>query len=248
MAEALPLARALDEAGDVGRHEGGVPGAHDAEVGHQRREGVVGDLGPGRAHAGDEGALAHGWHAHEGGVGHELHLELNPVVAGRLALLGEGRGAAHRRDEVDVAAAADAARRHDDALAGDGEVADLGRGLHGLGVELADHGAHGHAQHEVGAVAAVLAGPLAVGAALGPEVVLVAVVDERGELGVALEDHVAAVAAVPAVGPSLGDMGLPAEAHATGASVASAHVDAGNVGELRHGLFLLAKRKDPRRR
>ena len=47
VAEAPTLAGALDEAGDVGDHELGVVGPHHAEVGFERREGVVGDLGLG---------------------------------------------------------------------------------------------------------------------------------------------------------------------------------------------------------
>src|SRR3712207_9286943 len=45
--------RAGDEPGDVGHREDGVAGPHDAEVGHQRGERVVGDLRPRRGHGGD---------------------------------------------------------------------------------------------------------------------------------------------------------------------------------------------------
>ena len=106
------------------------------------------------------------------------------------------RGAAHRGDKVDVAAAAGASRCHDDALAGLREVGDVVGGRLRLGVELADDRAHGDAQHEVGAVATVATRALSVRAALGAEVVLVAVVDERRELRVGLDDDAAAAAAV----------------------------------------------------
>ena len=232
MAEAASLAGALDEAGHVGGDEGlAARCARDAEVGDERGEGVVGDLGARGADARDDGALPHRRHANEGGVGHELHLELDPVLAGRLALLGKRRGAAHRGDKVDVAAAAGASRRHDDALAGTGEVGDVVGGRLRLGVELADDRAHGDAQHEVGAVAAVATRALPVRAALGAEVVLVAVVDERRELRVGLDDDAAAATAVAAVGTALGNECLAAEGHAAGAAVAAADVDVGKVGE-----------------
>lgn len=75
---------------------------------------------------------------------------------------------------------------------------------------------------------------LAVGAALGAEMVLEAVVDERGELGGSLDDDVPAATAVPAVRPALGHVGLTPEGHAAGAAVASLDVDAADVGELCH--------------
>lgn len=122
----------------------------------------------------------------------------------RLALLGEGRGAADGGDEVDVAPSPRPAGGDDHALAGAREVGDVEGGRLGLGVELADDRSDRHAQHEVSAVAPVSARPLAVRPALGAEVVLVAEVDERGELGVGLYDDVAAVPPSPPSGPPLG--------------------------------------------
>ena len=52
-----------------------VAGADDAEVGHQRREGVVGDLGLGRRDGRDEGRLAGVGEPDEGDVGDEPQLE-----------------------------------------------------------------------------------------------------------------------------------------------------------------------------
>ena len=54
LAQPLALMGALDEPRDVGRDErAAVPGAHDAEVGDERREGIVRDLRPRGAHARD---------------------------------------------------------------------------------------------------------------------------------------------------------------------------------------------------
>ncbi len=162
-----------------------------------------------------------------------------------LALLGERGGAARGRDEVRVAQAARATGRDHDALAVVREIGDLVARLHGGGVELADDGAHGDLQDEVLAVGAVLLGALAMRAGLGAEVVLEAIlgaevvleaiVDERRELGVGLDDDGAAMAAVAAVGPALGNEGLATERHAARAAVAALDVDAADIGELGHG-------------
>ena len=74
-AEALALARAGDEAGHVGDGEDRVAGGDHAEVGHQRREGVVGDLGPRGRHRGDQRGLAGAREPDERDVGDALELE-----------------------------------------------------------------------------------------------------------------------------------------------------------------------------
>ena len=144
MAQTLALARALNEAGNVGDNVGILAGTHHAQVGHERGKRVIGDLGAGSAHARDERGLAHRGKAHERGVGHELHLKLDPVLLGRLTQLGEGGRTTHRRHKVRIAQAAGATGGHDDALAIVHQVGNLEhRGLR-LGVELAHHGTHGN--------------------------------------------------------------------------------------------------------
>ena len=94
VAKAPALAGTLDEARDVRNDKRCArPRADHAEVGRQCREGVVGDLGARGGEARNERTLAHGRHADEGGVRHELHLELDPVLVGGLPLLCEGGGA-----------------------------------------------------------------------------------------------------------------------------------------------------------
>ena len=147
VAQALALARALDEAGDVGNDIGVLAGTHHTQVGHERGKRIVGDLGSGGTHARDKRGLAHRGEAHERGISHELHLELNPVLLGRLAQLGECGRAAHRRHKVRIAQTAGTAGRHNDALAIMHQVGNLEhRGLR-LGVELAHHGAHRNLQN-----------------------------------------------------------------------------------------------------
>ena len=99
-------------------------------------------------------------------------------------------------------------------------------------VERRHHRALGHGDDEV-----VPAGPVAllalpVGAVLGPAVRVVPEGEQRRHVAVGDEPDVAAVAAVAAVGPALGDVGLPAERHAAGAAVAAPDVHAHLVDEL----------------
>ena len=197
----------------------------------QGRERVVGDLRARGAHLRDERRLARARHAHERRVGHELHLELDPALLSRLAELRERGRAARRGDEMDVAAAARAPLGHDDALAVVREVGDELARLPRILEVLAHHGAHRHLEHEVLPRRAVHAAAFAVRAALGFEMVLEAVLDERGQARVGFEHHVAAVPAVAAVRPALRHMGLAAKRHATRAAVAALHMDAHFVDE-----------------
>ena len=82
---------------------------HDAEVGLEGGERVVGDLGLGRRDAGDQRALADVGEPDEGDVGQELELEPEPALLAHLALLGEGRRPAPVGQEPGVAPAALAA-------------------------------------------------------------------------------------------------------------------------------------------
>ena len=58
VAQALALAGALDQAGDVGDGEADFAGLDDAQVGDEGGEGIVRDLGPGGGHRGDQAGLA----------------------------------------------------------------------------------------------------------------------------------------------------------------------------------------------
>ena len=238
MAQALALGRALDETRDVGNDIGILAGTHHAEIGHERGERVVGDLGASGAHAGDERGLTDTRETHEGRIGHELHLELDPVLDGGLALLSKRRSTARGSHEVRVAQTAGTTGSHHDALPVVREVGQVVGGLHRRGIKLADDGAHGHLEDKVLAVGAVFARTLAVRAGLGAEMMLESIIDERRKLGVGLDDDIAAMTAVAAVGAAFGNKGLTAERHAAGAAVAALDVDAANIGELGHSPSL----------
>ena len=137
-----------------------------------------------------------------------------------------------------VSKTAGTARGNDHALTVMGKVGDLENRLLRIGIELAHDGAHGHAQDEILPCLTVFASALAVSATLRTKMVLVAIVDERRELGVGLNDDVTATASVAAVWPALGHMGLASERHAAGAAVAAFDVDATYIGKLGHRASL----------
>ena len=94
-----------------------------------------------------------------------------------------------------------------------GDVRDSARALwlERLEVELAHLRAKRNAKYEIGSVFAVLARTLPMRTALGTEVVFEAEIDERGELRIGLENHRSPMAAIAAIGASLGDIGLAPE-------------------------------------
>ena len=87
-------------------------------------------------------------------------------------------------------------------------------------------------QDQILAACTVTTGTLPVRAALGAEVMLKAVIDQRRQLSIGLDDDIAATTAVAAIGAALGDKCLAPKRHASGSAVAAAHVNAADIGEL----------------
>ena len=147
--------------------------AHDAEVRLERGERVVGDLGLGRAHRGDQRRLARVREADERGVGQQLQLEPQPALLAVLALLGEARRAPRVRQEARVAAPALPAARREPAVAVAHEVGEQ------LVVGRRHDRALGHVDDEVVAALAVLLLARAVRARAGLAVRVVAEREQR---------------------------------------------------------------------
>ena len=74
-AEAVALAGALDEAGQVGEGEALVADADDTEHRLQRSERVFGDLGPGVGDGGEQGRLARVGEAEQPHIGEQAQVE-----------------------------------------------------------------------------------------------------------------------------------------------------------------------------
>ena len=92
VAQAGALAGPLDDAGDVRHDEAdAVLHPHDAQVGEQGGEVVVGDLGLGLGHHGEQCGLAHVGEAHQPHVRQQLQLQDDVVgLAGEAALAKRG--------------------------------------------------------------------------------------------------------------------------------------------------------------
>src|SRR5690606_3552515 len=117
-AEATPLARALDDAGDVRHHERAVVTEVDhPEVRLERRERVVRDLRLRGRERRDQRALPRVRETDESDVGEELELEGDVALFAGLAGLGVLRGLARSALEVDVPEAAAPALREHEAVA-----------------------------------------------------------------------------------------------------------------------------------
>ena len=90
---------------------------HDAQVGLERGEGIVGDLGPGRRDHREQRALAGVGLAHQAHVGDELEHQLDLPLLALLARLPLARRLVGGRGEPGVAPAAPAAARHQQRVA-----------------------------------------------------------------------------------------------------------------------------------
>jgi hypothetical protein len=236
--EARALRGALDDPRDVGEDELAVGALERPEDGLQRREGVVGHLRHRAGHDGDQRGLARVGQPDEPHVGQELEPQVQPLLVAGEPALGEARRLARGGLELRVAAAARAAAGHDDPLAGADEVVD--RAVRG-----ADLGARRDGHEQRLAVGAVALGALAVAPAAGLVVRPALEGLQVAQVVVADQHDVAAAAAVAAVGPAAGDVGLPPEGVHAVAARAGLHEDARLVVE--HWRSSQAAGRPPRR-
>ena len=118
--------------------------------------------------------------------------------------------------------------------------------LHEVGEDLSVAGTHdralGHRDDEIAAARAVALAALPVLARLGAPVRMVAEREQRRGVAVGPHDHVAAVAAVAAVGPALRHVRLAPERHRARAAVTTAEVALDLVDE--RGLHETSLRVD----
>mmetsp|Transcript_6815 Transcript_6815/g.16580 ORF Transcript_6815/g.16580 Transcript_6815/m.16580 type:complete len:245 (-) Transcript_6815:307-1041(-) len=224
--EADAVVGALEQPRNVQEVDGVVVELHDAEVRDDGREGVIRDLGPRIRHRCEKRGLPRVGGADESRVGQQLELEAEPACVGGLAALGEPRGDVSRGFEGLVAAAAAAAACGEEDLAVGVEVAE-----DDAGVAVADDGAEGDVEGDVGALDAV-SGLAHAGLALGcAEVDAGAEAGEGVAGGGGFEVDGAAVAAVAAAGAAAGVVFLVAHGHAAVAAEAALDVDVDGVEE-----------------
>ena len=198
-AKALALAGALDDAGNVGHDERTVVAvADDAELRLHGGEGIIGDFGTCRRKRRQQCRLARVGEADKAYVGQQFELEDDALLHAGLAGLGIAGRAVGGTFEVPVAETAAAALQQRHLLA---VVAHLAEVFARLGVE--DDGAARNLNGDVLAVLAERASGAAALAVAGEYMAAELQRKQRPHVFVALEDDVAATAAVTAVGTSL---------------------------------------------
>ena len=233
--EAEPAAEVcvLDDAGHVCDRQSLMVALEDAEVGAEGGEGVSGDLGPGVRHGGQQAGLAGVGVAHQSDVGDRPQLEPQPELLAGRAVLREARRAAVRVREGGVAAPAHAAGGDQRALA---HLDQVRQHLAAVGVARDGPDRHGDRDVRAAVARAVAALPLLAHAGLvhlpGHQPV------ERGDVVDRLEPHAAAVAAVAAVGATLGDVLQAHERHGAVAALAAQGGDLDDVTEGHGGTPL----------
>ena len=228
VAEARTVRRALDDAGNVRHDEAhALVDVHDAEVGVERGEVVVGDLRPRLGNDREQRRFADIREADQPHVREQLELQNDVVALAGQARLGKARYLTGGRGEVAVAPAALAAAAEDVRLGRGHILNDLVR------LRVAHERAARHADGERLAAFAELAAALTVHAVLGGVFALVAEVHQRGHIVVHLQNDVAAVAAVAAVGTAGCDVFLTVERDRAVAALAGGNGDARLINEFR---------------
>ena len=230
--EALAFAGAFDEPGDVGDCVAHLTGLDDAEVRVQRRERIVGDLGPCRRDRGDQTRLARRRIAHERDVGHGLELEEDIAFPAGCAQQCEAGGLALRVRERGIAETADAAGSDDESHSRLDHVDER------LARHVLHDGADGNLQLErfAGRTGAVVAHPEA--AVARGTMRRVVVGEQCRHLRVRDEHDVAAVPAVAAVGAGQRLELLALHRDTAVAALAGGQVQRHSVDECDHALPL----------
>ena len=230
VAQATALVGTLDKAGNV-RHserlELGV--GHNAHIGHQGGEGVVGNFGTRRAEHAEQGGLAGIGEAHQTHIRQDLQLQLNLHFPARAAGSGIARRLLGGGLEAGVALAAMAAIKQHLALVRQGQIQQqLARG------GIAHLGARRNLDHHILAATPTAQGAGTRTAILGLEEPAPLEVQQIHAAGVHFHHDVAAAPPVAAVGPTLGQILGMVQADATVSALATADSDADMIDE--HGL------------
>src|SRR5690606_15410361 len=219
-AETSACMSALDEPRYVRQHEIDIARTHDAQVWMQRRKRIIRDLWFGGADFRQKGRLARIRQPYKASVSNERQPQPDGQFLAGLTGISPPRRLGRRRLEVCIARTAVAATRDQRALARLRQIGDQGLLIFGKDLRAG--------RHLDDAVLSVGAGTVlahALPAVLRLEMLLVAIIDQRVEVGDAFRPHIAALAAVAAVRPAEFNELLAPEADRAGASVAGLHVN-----------------------
>lgn len=226
--QSASLGSPLDDAGNVGHHEGtSVAIGHDAERGFEGSEGVVGYLGARVGERADQCRLTGIGEADQTDIGEELQFQDHHHFLHGLAGLGVARCLIGGGAELEIAqSAASAFEQHHDLSVFD-DIAEIFTGFGIVG-----HGAGRHLDVAICAVAAVAAAFAAVAAIAGKDMAIVAQVEQRPVVAVAAQVDIASAPTIAAVGAAEGLVFGAVHVHRTAAALTGATVDFDVVYEI----------------
>jgi hypothetical protein len=219
MAETTSFRRTFDQSGDIGNNER-LPFIHtdDAEVRHEGREGIVGDLGAGGADAGDQGRLPGIRKSYQTDIGEELQLQHHRSFLTGTSPLRIARRLIGRGGEPAIATATVAMPCHHNPLPILHQIGD-----HFPALRVADDRPDRNPHLDRLSILAALVRAATFMSILGGIFPLVAKVEKGVELAGGHEDHITAITAITAVGPSLRNELLTTEAHRSVPPLSSPH-------------------------
>ncbi len=179
-------------------------------------KGIIGNFGADGRNLGNEGGFSRIGVADNAHIGHQFQFQAEPSGFPRLAGFGVAGSLMGRGGKTGIAPSPQPSP-------GDNK----GFSLFGKIVEdfsacgIADDCSYRNGKDEVGGAAPFLIFSFSVLASFGVVMLLVAKIEERGDLAIGLQDHVSAFSPVAAVGSSTGDIFFTAKAKATVSSVSS---------------------------
>ena len=221
-AQARARVRAFDEAGQVGHHEAAeIVQLDHAQIGFERGEGVIGDLGAGGGNARDQRGFSGVGKADQADISQQLQLEAQALFLAGASGLVLGGGLVGGRGAARVAASAAPAARGQEALPGFGEIEQARAG--GIGV---DHGPDRHQHVDRFAIGARAVAAFPVASAFGAMFRVKTELQQRVLMNGRYQENVAAASAIAARRAAARDVLLPPESHAAVAAVAGFHQDA----------------------
>ena len=229
MSQALPFRSALYQPRDVRQDELPAVKADDAKIGLKRRERIVGDLGLGRRHPGDERRLACVGESDQGRICQELELEREPLSSPEFPLLGHARSPVGRAHEGGVAQPATASMCCHHFLTIVNQVSD-----HDTSV-VGDHRSQWHREDEVLSGSPMTHIPLTMSTTARGAVRIALVAQKRGYRRISPENHRPSPPAIAAGGFALGLALRSQKRDNPGTAATGADVDTNPVYE-RHGL------------
>ena len=221
--------RAFDQTRNVRQHEFTAIDVNDPELWMKRSERIVRDLRLGGADGCQEGRLTSVRQTDEACVRDQFQPQPDPAFLALLARIGVARRAIGRGLEVRVAKTAIAAFGDHEFFAKLGEVVDKC-----FTIFIEHLRAHRHLEDDRLAIGPVAVLAHAVGALLGFEVLLIAIVDQRIQSIDGFDHHVTAAPAIAAARAAELDIFLAAKRHAAVAAVAGADIDLCFIKEF-HG-------------